>query len=414
MTTRRALRGRALYTLVGGAAALGSALTYWMDPDRGRRRRALMRDRAVHGARVARESVRFTGRDLVHRLRGMTGAMRSRPDRPGSDDDRLHARVRSELGRVCSHPRAIDVSVEGGVVTLRGPVLEDEKDEMVRCIACVRGVQDVRDELEMHPEAGSIPALQGGSGQRKHRSEFWQTNWSPAARFVAMGAGAALLAGGTRRGPVPRLLSGIGGGLLLARAATNLELRRLLGVGAGCRAVDVQKQIQIRAPMEEVFAFWSQLENFPRFMTHVKNVQRVGPRRYRWEVDGPGRVRVTWEADVTELIPNQLLAWRTVPGSLVQSSGTVRFDPHEQGGTRLHVRMQYNPPGGAGGHAFAKLLGADPKRQMDDDLLRFKSLIETGRATGRSEQVTREDLEGVEPESARRDPERRERIPSRL
>jgi uncharacterized membrane protein len=99
-----------------------------------------------------------------------------------------------------------------------------------------------------------------------------------------------------------------------------------------------------------------------------------------------------WDALITRLIPNQVLAWKSVEGSTVENAGIIHFEPFHGGrSTRLDIRMSYNPPAGALGHAFARLLGADPKRQMDDDLLRFKSLIELGKATGH-ETVSREQL----------------------
>ena len=94
-----------------------------------------------------------------------------------------------------------------------------------------------------------------------------------------------------------------------------------------------------------------------------------------------------WDAEVTRTDPGRLISWKTVDNSTVESSGTVRFVP-DGDGTRVDVRLTYNPPFGALGHVVAALLGGDPKRQLDDDLLRLKSLLERGKASGHEERVT--------------------------
>ena len=155
--------------------------------------------------------------------------------------------------------------------------------------------------------------------------------------------------------------------------------------------MDVHKTIHVRAPVEEVFRVWNDYAEFPRFMTHVREVTLDGGRS-RWVVDGPLGLRATWNAEVTAFEANRLLAWRSLPGSRVENRGVIRFEPQPDGTTRLDIRLSYNPPGGALGHGVARLLGADPKHSMDDDLLRFKSLVEEGKATARGHTVTREEL----------------------
>jgi uncharacterized membrane protein len=138
----------------------------------------------------------------------------------------------------------------------------------------------------------------------------------------------------------------------------------------------------VYAEVDEVYAAWRALENFPSFMTHIRDITQTDERRYRWTVDGPGGVPVTWESEITADVPNELISWRTVPGSPVQSSGVVQFEPSNYGGTRIHVRMSYRPPANAVGHAAAMVFGKDPRRQIDDDLMRFKSLLEVGKTSG--------------------------------
>lgn len=190
------------------------------------------------------------------------------------------------------------------------------------------------------------------------------------------------------------LTAGLGGLLLSLRGATNLEVKRLLGIGAGRRAVTLQKTLNINAPVKEVFAAWSRYEDFPKFMAHVREVRRTGPGRSHWVVAGPGGLPVEWDPEESASVPNRVIGWRTVPGSIVEHSGVVRFDPTETGGTRVHIRTSWNPPAGAIGYGLAALLGRDPKRALDDDLVRFKSLLEEGKTTAHGERVTREGLAG--------------------
>ena len=113
--------------------------------------------------------------------------------------------------------------------------------------------------------------------------------------------------------------------------------------------------------------------------------------RSSWKVRGPAGIIFEWDAVITRIEPGRLLAWKSVEGAMVENAGVIRFEDAGGGKTRLDIRLSYNPPAGAFGHAFARLLGADPKKQMDDDLLRFKSLMELGKATGH-ETVKRDEL----------------------
>jgi uncharacterized membrane protein len=185
--------------------------------------------------------------------------------------------------------------------------------------------------------------------------------------------------GASRRDAPGTLLAAAGIGLI-ARAAMNVEARRLTGIGGGRRAVDVQKTITIDAPVDEVFAFWSQYSNFPRFFSRVLDVRpsaREG--QSHWTVAGPAGIPVEFDTEVSSLVPNERLGWRTIEGSPVAHAGLVRFEPAGDGRTRVHVRMSYNPPGGWIGHGVAAAFGVDPKSSLDADLVRMKTSLETGR-----------------------------------
>jgi uncharacterized membrane protein len=367
-----------------GAAALGATLMYFLDAERGTRRRHLLRDRLAHAGRVVGDGVSTTGRDLGNRARGVAAEARARV-RPDDADDRVvEERVRAELGRVVSHPGAVIVTAEQGRVLLAGPVLAREAAELVSRVGKVRGVERVEDRLQPHETADGVPELQGGRPRRGGEFELAQENWSPAARLVGGLSGGALAFYGARRSDAIGTLLGVAGLALFARGSTNTDLGRLVGVGGGRRAVDIQKSITVNAPVGEVFGYFTDWENFPRWMSHVREVGASGERgavgeRTHWVVDGPAGSRVEWDAETTRLEPNELVAWKSVEGAAIRQSGTIRFEAVGEGSTRVHVRMSYNPPAGAVGHAVASLFGRDPKRQMDDDLARLKTTIETGK-----------------------------------
>jgi uncharacterized membrane protein len=367
---------------MSAAAAVGAGLMYFADPRMGRRRRALVGDKLIRARRVFNRGARMTSCDLTNRARGLMGEMHAFLKSEEVSDEVLEARVRAELGFLVSHPGAVEVTVARGHVTLSGTVLASEVKRLLKGVASVRGVTRVDNRLERHKEPWNVPALQGGPPRPAagRRFELMQVHWSPGARLLAGSMGAALaIYGGRRRGAVGTVLGG-SGMVLLLRALTDLELKRLVGAGAGRRAIDVQKTIELNAPVERVFQLWADYAHFPRFMSHVKEVKDLGNGRSRWTVAGPAGVPVEWDAAISAYIPDEVLAWRSEPNALIQHAGIVRFQPNTEGGTTVDVRLSYNPGIGGVGHALATLFGADPKRRLDDDLLRMKTFIETGKA----------------------------------
>jgi uncharacterized membrane protein len=114
-------------------------------------------------------------------------------------------------------------------------------------------------------------------------------------------------------------------------------------------------------------------------MPQLASVEIVGHRRSHWIANGPAGWRTEWYADIINEIPNQLLAWRTVEGSELVSAGSVHFEHGPVGrGTVVRVKLQYDPPGGRLGAAFAWAFGDDPSHVIREGLRRFKQLMETG------------------------------------
>jgi len=127
-------------------------------------------------------------------------------------------------------------------------------------------------------------------------------------KFHAIGAaGGALVLHGLRQRHALGLAAGLTGVGMLARAVTNMEMRRLVGIGGGRRAVDIDKTLHIQAPLKEVYTFWANVENFPRFMTHIKEVRHLGEGRSHWVAEGPAGTSVSWDAELTVYEPNRRL-----------------------------------------------------------------------------------------------------------
>ena len=354
---------------------------YLFDPDRGRRRRARLVELATHAQRVEHDLVGKAARDAKARVHGLGERVKhGRTDEVS--DGVLQSRVRAALGRVVSHAGAIECEVHDGRAVLRGPILESEAREAIGRVARIAGIEHVVDQLERHGSA-DVPALQGGRAVRREHPV-----WPPAFRVGAIGGGVLLAAYGLalRRGPIGALLGAIGGAFAV-RGSINRPLRELVQRRG---EISVQKTITVAAPIEAVFDLWSRPDQFPRFMEHVRDVEIDGPRT-RWRVDGPAGKSIEFVSSVTRVEPQRSFAWHTLPDQPIEHAGTVRFDEVD-GGTRVHVQMRYHPPGGLVGHAVAHLLGWDPKRRIDDDLVRMKALLEEGHTRAHGARVSIDDV----------------------
>jgi uncharacterized membrane protein len=359
---------------------IGAGLMYIFDPDRGKRRRADVRNKARHLVNKADDGIGKTSRDLANRFSGIVAEAESLFfPRAKPIKQVLIARVRSKLGRIVSHPSSIEVKADDGRVILSGPILANEVEGLLDHVSAISGVVSVENRLEVHEQAGKVSGLQGGRVNLGERSALMQISWSPTTRLLAGAAGGLLTAyAAKRRGLMGAAIAPVGLAML-SRAITNLELKRIIGVERGVRTIDIEKTINIEAPVEEVFDFWSHHEKFPQFMSRVREVRKIDDRKYHWVVAGPAGVSVEWDAEITKLVPNQTIAFNSLPGSVVEQTGLIHFTPTSDGDTTcVDVKMSYNPPAGAIGHLIAVLFGADPKKEMDEDLMRMKSFIETG------------------------------------
>lgn len=226
----------------------GAAAMYLFDPDRGRRRRALVRDQFIKAACNVRDVFDAASRDFVNRGAGFVGETRSLLNRDAPIDDVLVERVRAKVGRYTQHPGAIEVGATAGEVTLTGSILQDEHKGVLDAVRSVRGVKNVVDRLTVYQTAEGVSELQGGKPRRGELPELLQGNWSPSTRIVTGATGAAL-ALYSIRGGLPGLVLGVIGALILVRSTANRPLTQLDRF-TGQRARDALEKVEMTAPVE--------------------------------------------------------------------------------------------------------------------------------------------------------------------
>ncbi len=232
-------------------------------------------------------------------------------------------------------------------------------------------------------QAVGLRELASGAGilLRPHRPGWL---WSRVAGD-AMDLGLLALASrrGQGRGRDNRIIlaSALVAGITVLDMLAAWENQRL--VRAGSRdapgAIRIRKSLNINRSPEACYQFWRNFENFPSFMQHVDEVQVLDASRSHWKVRAPFGRQVEWTAELASDVPAQQLGWRTLPGAEIEHAGVVRFSPGIGGrGTRVQIDLSYRAPLGKTGTHIARLLGEEPSQQIEDDLRRFKQLIETG------------------------------------
>src|SRR5690606_35609887 len=303
---------------IGGViagAATGASLMYFLDPDRGRRRRALVGDKVTSLSHRLPEAGGTRGSELSNRADGSWTEERKLLSIDNPTDQVIEARLRSKLGRVVSSPHAVKVTSTDGNIRLEGDILQNDAETLLQTARSVSGVKQIDDSgLNVHKSRKGISSLQGGK-DRTWQYDVMQENWSPATRVVAGTAGAGALAYGLAKRDALGAGIGLIGAALAARSATNLRFDRLIGTGGGREAVTVQKTLTIDAPVENVYKLWSNFENFPMFMSNVLEITGGREGISHWKVEGPGGVPVEWDAEITRVVPNEMIAWKSVEGA---------------------------------------------------------------------------------------------------
>lgn len=208
-------------------------------------------------------------------------------------------------------------------------------------------------------------------------------------RVVSGVAAAAVALVSLRKKRLRPLLLPIAGSLLSRAVTGRCAINRALGrnSAAGERVspvasvprgegIKVERTVLVNRPVAEVYQFWRNFENLPRFMDHLESVSVLDENRSHWVAKAPAGMRVEWDAVIHNEVEDQLIAWRSLPGADVNNAGSVHFTPIGDGQTEVRVVLSYEPPAGRLGAAVAKLFGEEPSTQVEDDLRRFKQVME--------------------------------------
>jgi uncharacterized membrane protein len=233
---------------------------------------------------------------------------------------------------------------------------------------------------------GGAREFAAGAGiQARRRTPAWL--WTRVAGDVLDLSMLGALVGSPGRGHQARRRAAMATAAVVGVTVADVVAARRLSrkgapdgkMGEGMTKIEVKDWITVNRPVAEVFAYWHDVENFPRFMAHLQSVKSLGSGRSRWRAAGPAGVEVEWDAEVSGERIDEFIAWRSVAGATVENSGEVEFRPAPGGrGTEIRVRLTYDPPAGKLGVAVAKLFGEAPHQQVRDDLRRFKQILETG------------------------------------
>jgi uncharacterized membrane protein len=184
---------------------------------------------------------------------------------------------------------------------------------------------------------------------------------------VALAVGALAVAGG-----LTYLLMKQGG----SRGKNSKNSPSQQGQESGVRAAH---SVTIMKSPEELYSYWRRLENLPTIMRHLETVEETSSTHSHWVAKAPLGTKVAWEAEITEDIPNEKIAWRSLPDSQVPNEGYVEFVNAGEGrGTVVHVSLTYHPPGGPIGAGIAKLFGKEPNQEIAKDMRKFQQTMEVG------------------------------------
>lgn len=216
-----------------------------------------------------------------------------------------------------------------------------------------------------------------------------ETNMGDVERIASAAAGAGLVVYGISRKDTLGAILSIVGGIFAARGAVGhcmgydalgidksdkkIGLQKMLS-----GEVNVEKSVTINKSAEELYKFWRDFENLPQFMIHLESVKNRDPLYSHWKAKAPLGYSVEWDAEITNEVENRLIEWRSIEGADISNSGRVEFNETKNRGTEVKVTLQYQAPGGKLGAMFAKVFGENPATQVDEDLRRFKRLMEAG------------------------------------
>ena len=265
-----------------------------------------------------------------------------------------------------------------------------------------------------------------GAHRSRHASTNGDThNVARPERVASVALGAALVTLGLRQRGASGVAAAIIGGAFIHRGATgNCPVYNAFGISTGDaeaaldaprrrlasraatvdarKAIKVERTVTIMKPRAELYAFWRNFENLPRFMEHLVSVRVDSPTRSHWTAKAPAGKTVEWDAEIVNEVPNEIIAWKSVGEPDVANAGAVNFSDAPAGrGTIVRVTLDYEPPAGRIGALLSHFLSEEPDRQVREDLRKFKQLMETGEVTTSARRVADSAYVGSTPNTNR-------------
>lgn len=361
-------------------AAVGAAVMYMLDPDRGQQRRTLSGDKLRQFGRNTGSVLKKATGELGARLGQASEAVRSAASAAGDIVQDTAGQARRTVQRAADSSRVGSSGADAGSTSGSSDArswTQDHDDARYS-----RGSSDSDSGSGSSSSSGGGASAMAGAIMQPVQDRLQRLGGraerlgGSRSKALAGGAALSLYALMSRRSPFA-LVAGLAGLVLLARGGGRRPVSAMLSAASPAHPVVIEKTIRIDAAPDQVFDMFAHYENFPRFMSNVIEVRDLGEHRSHWVVRGPAGTQFQWNAVLTEHARPRRLAWESEPGAEVRQTGSILFEP-VRNGTRVTVHMSYRPPAGAVGHAIASLLGSDPKRQLDEDLARMKSLVERG------------------------------------
>ncbi|HSK63637.1 MAG TPA: SRPBCC family protein [Pyrinomonadaceae bacterium] len=239
-----------------------------------------------------------------------------------------------------------------------------------RAIASISGVSNTHTGLIRLYGLRELASGVAIFSQKKPTGAVWSRVVGDALDLASLGAAAT--APNAKHGRIAFATANV-------LAVTALDLICAKQLSSGTQGVHAKASCIVNRPPDEVYRFWRSFENLPRFMKHLESVQDLGDGRSHWVVKGPAGTTVEWDATIIADVPGEVITWRSLENSDVDNAGAVRFEEAAGNrGTIVKVNIQYNPPAGVVGATLAQLFGEEPEQQLDDDLRRFKQVLEVG------------------------------------
>jgi uncharacterized membrane protein len=244
-------------------------------------------------------------------------------------------------------------------------------------------------ESDLTNTTGKQAGKQGQNSETNSQERY--VNMTEAERWISALSGGFLAAYGLKKGGWGGLtLALLGGGLAYRGATGYCDVYGLLNINTANRkgrnaviqhgeSIKVEKSLTINKSPEELYSYWRNLENLPNIMNHLEAVRIIDNNLSHWVAKAPAGMKVEWDAEIIVEKENEVIAWRSLEGAYIPNAGSVHFEKAPDGrGTEVKVVLAYDAPGGQLGYILAKLFGEEPGQQVEDDLRRFKQVMETG------------------------------------